>query len=192
MAPLTPGDLVLAAFSGGPDSTALVLLLRELLPARGARLAAAHLDHGLDPGSALRAETAARQARELAVPLVGERIPVAAHRRADESPEAAARRVRYAFLERQRQRLGARWIATGHQRDDQVETVLLRLLAGSGWEGLAGIAERRGAIVRPLLGISRAELAQSLRARGASALDDPTNHDLAVPRNRLRAGLLPA
>jgi tRNA(Ile)-lysidine synthase len=190
LAPAASGELTLAAFSGGPDSTALLLLLRDLLGERGGRLLAAHLDHGLDPGSAARAAGAAAIARRLGVPMVSERIQVGEERRAGETLEVAARRVRYAFLDRQRQHLGARWIATGHHRDDQVETVLLRLLRGTGWEGLAGIAERRGCIIRPLLGIPRSELHAWLAGR-ATALDDPTNHDLALPRNRLRAVLLP-
>ncbi len=191
LAPLAPGDLVLAAFSGGPDSTALLVLLRDLVAERDGRLVAAHLDHGLDPGSAGRAVAAAELAHRLAVPFVSERIQVGEQRLAGESLEAAARRVRYAFLERQRRLLAARWIATGHHRDDQVETVLLRLLRGSGWEGLSGIAERRGWVVRPLLEIPRVELRGWLAER-ATPIEDPTNHDPAVPRNRLRAALVPA
>ncbi len=191
LAPLARGDLVIAAFSGGPDSTALLLLLRDLVGERGGRLVAAHLDHGLDPGSAGRAAAAAAIAQRLAVPFVGERIQVGQQRLTGESREAASRRIRYDFLERQRRSLGARWIATGHHRDDQLETVLLRLLQGSGWEGLSAIAERRGWVVRPLLEIPRVELHGWLAQR-ATPIEDPTNHDPAVPRNRLRAALVPA
>ena len=143
-APLAPGDRLLAAFSGGPDSTALLAALARWAPARGVALAAAHLDHGLDPGSAARAHEAAAAAAALGVPCTVARRPVAPRARPGESPEAAARRVRYGFLESERRRWGARWIVTAHHRDDQAETVLLRLAAGSGATGLAGIRPAPG------------------------------------------------
>jgi tRNA(Ile)-lysidine synthase len=192
-APLAPGDGLVAAFSGGADSTALLWGLSRLAPERGFRLHAAHLDHALDPGSAERADGAARIAARLGVPLVRERRP--ADRQAADGVEAAGRRARYEFLERTRRELGARWIATAHHRDDQAETVLLRLLFGSGFEGLAGVRPVYGKIVRPLLQVPRAELHGALVAAGLDALeviDDPTNRDLRVPRNRVRHRLLPA
>ncbi|HEV7503770.1 MAG TPA: tRNA lysidine(34) synthetase TilS [Thermoanaerobaculia bacterium] len=186
--PGAPGDGVVIAFSGGPDSTALLWGMAELAPRLALRLFAAHLDHAMDGGSAARAAAAARLAARLGVPLV------AARREAlcGESREAAARRARYKFLEEVRQAAGARWVATAHHRDDQAETVLLRLLFGSGVEGLAGIRPVHGAVVRPLLDVPRAELAAALTAAGLVPVDDPTNRDLAVPRNRVRHRLLPA
>jgi tRNA(Ile)-lysidine synthase len=123
---------------------------------------------------------------------VAERRDVPALRAAGESLEAAARRVRYAFLEEVRRGRGARYIATGHHRDDQAETVLLRLLFGSGLEGLAGVRPALGAIVRPLLALSRAELREAAAAAGLPFAADPTNEDLRTPRNRVRHRLLPA
>jgi tRNA(Ile)-lysidine synthase len=181
-APLAPGDGLIAAFSGGPDSTALLLGLARL----GLPVTAAHLDHGMDPGSAERARAAARIAERLGVPFVMERREVA---RRGESPEAAARRVRYGFLEEVRVREGARWIATAHHRDDQAETVLLRLMFGSGLEGLGGIRPVHGAVVRPLLGLSRKDLHASLG--DLEPVRDPTNEDLGLPRSRARHLLLP-
>lgn len=181
-APLDPGDGLIAAFSGGPDSTALLLGLSRL----PCRVTAAHLDHGMDPGSAERARAAARLAERLGVPFVTERREV---RRLGESPEAAARRVRYEFLEEVRVRTGARWIATAHHRDDQAETVLLRLLFGSGLEGLGGIRPVHGAVVRPLLGVPRRHLLASLG--GLEPVEDPTNRDLRMPRSRARHLLRP-
>ena len=187
-APLCPGEGIVAAFSGGPDSTALLLGLSRL----GVEATAAHLDHGLDEGSAGRAATAAAVAARLGVPFIAERRAVPALRQPGESAEAAARRIRYGFLEEVRARLGARYVATAHHRDDQAETVLLRLRFGSGLAGLAGIRPVRGRIVRPLLDLPRAALREEVAAAGLPWIDDPTNRDLAVPRNRMRHLVLPA
>jgi tRNA(Ile)-lysidine synthase len=184
----TPGDGVVVAFSGGPDSTALLWGMSMLAPRLALRLFAAHLDHAMDAGSAARAAAAARLAARLGVPFVAARREILY----GESREAAARRARYEFLEQVRQAAGARWVATAHHRDDQAETVLLRLLFGSGVEGLAGIRPVHGAVVRPLLEAPRAELAAALATAGLVPVDDPTNRDLAVPRNRVRHRLLPA
>jgi len=195
-APLDTGEGVVVAFSGGPDSTALLWGMSRLAAHFPLRLHAAHLDHSLDPGSAARAAAAARIAFRFGVPLTLERREVPSLRRRSEGLEAAARRERYGFLEKVRQAQGARWIATAHHLDDQAETVLLRLLFGSGIEGLAGIRPVRGAVVRPLLDVTRATLAEAVAAAMAAAgvepVDDPTNRDLAQPRSRLRHGVLPA
>ena len=118
-------------------------------------------------------------------------IDVPRHRARRESPEAAARRLRYAALETLRRELGATRILTAHHRDDQVETVLLKLWRGAPLERLGGIAERRGALLRPLLGVTRGEIEARLARQGLDAIDDPTNDDLSLPRNRLRRLLLP-
>jgi tRNA(Ile)-lysidine synthase len=190
-APLAEGEGVVVAFSGGPDSTALLWGMSRLARERGLRLAAAHLDHGLDAGSAARADAAAGLAARLGVPCVRERTDARAAF-PGESPEAAGRRARYGFLERVRRTLGARWIATAHHRDDQAETVLLRLLFGSGLEGMAGIRPVHGAVARPLLSLPRAALLAAVAAAGLDAVDDPTNRRPDVPRNRVRHRLLPA
>jgi tRNA(Ile)-lysidine synthase len=193
---------VVVAFSGGPDSTALLWGLARL---GRFDLVAAHLDHALDPGSAARAAGAARLAAALGVPLVAARRPV--RPLADPSGrrdgiEAAARRARYELLEEVRESARARWVATAHHRDDQAETVLLRMLFGSGLAGLAGMRPISGAVVRPLLSLPRAALAAALAAAdlpaadllgaGLAAMDDPTNRDLTRPRNHIRHRVLPA
>lgn len=191
-APLGADDRVVVAFSGGPDSTALLLGLTRLARRLSFQITAVHLDHALDEGSAGRAAAAAEIAGRLGAELITERRAVPGLRRPGESLEAAARRVRYELLDEVRQRLGARWVATAHHRDDQAETVLLRLLFGSGLEGLAGIRPVHGVVVRPLLGVPRAALREAVEAAGLPWIDDPTNRDLSVPRNRVRHALLPS
>lgn len=181
----------LIAFSGGPDSTALATALARADPALGVDLHLVHLDHGLDASSAGRAERAEAIARQLGLTFHLERRRVPEERRRGENLEAAARRIRYASLEALRQRLGADRILTAHHRDDQVETTLLRLRAGSGIFGLAGIQERHGAIWRPALRIPRVALRAVLGGSGIEPTDDPTNRDLARDRNRIRHLLLP-
>ncbi len=178
----------LLAFSGGPDSLALALALAA---ADVPELILIHVDHGLDAGSGSRAARAVELARALRRPV--EVVPrrVEAERRRGENLEAAARRVRYDALERARHRYGADRILTGHHRDDQVETVLLRMLSGSGLFGLGGIRARSGALWRPALELRRAALAEIVTASGLVANLDPSNLDLARARNRIRLALLP-
>lgn len=195
-APVRPGDGLVVAFSGGPDSTALLLGLTRLSapggPLQGVRTVAAHLDHGLDPGSRERAARAADLAHALGVRAVVERRPVNRLDQADDGIEAAGRRVRYEFLEDVRRAEDAAWVATAHHRRDQAETVLLRILLGSGIEGLAAMAPVRGRLVRPLLALDREGLEAAVRDAGLEPIDDPTNRDLSLARNRVRHGLLPA
>jgi tRNA(Ile)-lysidine synthase len=108
------------------------------------------------------------------------------------SVEDAARRERYAALERGRQALGADRVAVGHTRDDQAETVLLKLFRGAGPRGLAGIYPRNGSIVRPLLDVSRQQLRAWSADNGITHVEDASNADVANPRNRLRHEVLPA
>lgn len=179
------------AFSGGGDSTALALGLAEVAPRHALAVHLFHVDHALDPGSGERAAGAAAIAAQIGLPFTSERHPVADGARQREGTEAAARRVRYAALEAFRLRIGADRILTAHHRDDQIETLLLRIAAGSGLAGLAGIQRRRGALLRPLLDLDRATLDTFVAAKGIVALADPTNLDLASDRNRVRHRLLP-
>ena len=183
---LPRGSSVLIAFSGGPDSLALLHLLCAIRESRGLRLTAAHFDHGLRSGSANRAGQAAELCRQAGVPCRIERAAELAGGQAD------YRSARFAFLADARRRAGAARVALGHQRDDHVETVLLNLLRGSGYRGLSGIPPRRGPFVRPLLGFGREELRDYLRAEGREWVEDPANRDLRYRRSRLRHGLVPA
>ncbi len=187
-------DRVLAAFSGGADSTALLLSLMELLSEGGiAGLYAAHLDHGIR-GAAGEADRAycERFCAERGIPILSERADAPAlAKNAGMTLEEAARALRYEFLERARLRAGADCIAVAHQRDDQAETVLLHLLRGCGASGLCGMKPRTGAIARPLLGVSRADIESYLAERGVGWRTDETNAQCDALRNRVRNELLP-
>jgi tRNA(Ile)-lysidine synthase len=180
-------DHVLAALSGGPDSTALVAALAALRDAGAiAALSALHVDHGLRAGASEDGDAAARTCAELGVPFARVRIQVPPG-----NVQAQARRERYRALRAEADRLGALRIATGHTRTDQAETVLLRLLRGAGARGLAGIPARRGKIVRPLLDRSRAEVLAYLSDLGLSWREDPSNASPKYARNRVRHELVP-
>jgi tRNA(Ile)-lysidine synthase len=150
-----------------------------------------HVDHRLDAGSGSRAQRARALATRLALPFELVELDVPRDRRRGESPEAAARRLRYAALGERLVALGASRLLTGHQRDDQIETILLQLLRGAPLERLAGMPRRRGAILRPLLDAPRTLLRDALFEQHIEAIDDPTNLDLWTPRNRVRHRLLP-
>lgn len=180
---------LLVAFSGGGDSTALLHALLRRRP-RGSVLAA-HLDHGLDDDSPRRAESARQVCEALGVRSCVSRRDVSSRCRGAMSVEAVARSVRYRFLERAREELGADYVVTAHHADDQLETLLLRVLQGSGWQGLAGIAPRMGRVLRPALGLRRRELRAALEELGVAWSEDPTNHTPSCARNRLRYRLLP-
>lgn len=188
-----PGAPVVAALSGGSDSVAQLLLLRDLAADGLLVLAgAAHLNHGLR-AEADRDEAFCRAlCARLALPCVVEQAPVRAQAAASRvSIEVAARRARYAFLERARGQLGADVVAVAHTADDQAETVLLRLLRGAGTRGLRGILPRRGAVVRPVLDCRREGLRAALVTAGEQWVEDASNADVSLPRNRIRHELLP-
>lgn len=185
------GDRLLIAFSGGPDSTALAWALKQLETDLKLDLQAIHIDHDLDADSRRRARTARELSDQLEIPCTVVRHPIPPDQRAAEGSEAAARRARYEVLEACRTHLQAAWVATAHHADDQIETVLIRLLYGTGIEGLAGIRWRQGRIVRPLLGLRRSQIRSTLANRGLAATEDPTNYDLGIVRNRIRQLVLP-
>jgi tRNA(Ile)-lysidine synthase len=191
-APAT-GDGVAVAVSGGADSLALLHALRTLAGPRGWRLAVLTVDHGLRPGSAADAAFVADHAKALGLPTrvltltPGDLDP---HRPV--GPEAAARAARYAALWPAAGELGCAWLATGHTLDDQAETVLLQLLRGAGPDGLAGMTVRTGRLLRPLLGVRRADTHAACIAVGLTWREDPTNAEDGPLRNRVRSQLLPS
>ena len=132
---------VLVAVSGGADSVALLHLLHKFAGRRAMGVQVAHLDHALRRGSRTDRRFVEQLARRLALPCIADRREVSALRRRDESPEEAARRVRWEFLNEAAIRAGCRCIATGHTLDDQAETILMRLVRGAGATALTGMAE---------------------------------------------------
>ena len=189
------GARVVVAVSGGSDSVALALLMAELSSTGVVHLAGlAHLNHGLRGADSDRdAGFCARLAEDCGVSLDVERCDVAevASGRG-RSLEEAAREVRYAFLERVRERRQADVVAVGHTRDDQAETVLLRLVRGAGSRGLTAIHPRRQHVIRPLIDLRRADLMAYLESHGRTWRVDDSNQDRARRRNRLRHDVLPA
>jgi len=191
---IPPGSRVLAAVSGGPDSVALLLLLRRLARECGFVLAGlAHLNHGLRAEESDADEAFCRElaARHRLAAEVGRRDVAQMARDERVSVEVAARRARYDFFADAAERLKVDRIATGHTRDDQAETFLLRVLRGAGATGLAGIRPRRGPVVRPLLDIRRDDLLAFLASLGQDYRSDSSNRDLRIPRNWVRHRLVP-
>jgi tRNA(Ile)-lysidine synthase len=186
------GETLIVGLSGGADSVALLDVLVTLAGERGFGVEAAHLDHGLRPDSAADAAFCRELCRVFGVRLHEGVADVAGRAcRERRGVEDAARRERYAFLLQVRAAAGARAVAVAHTRDDQAETVLLRLLRGAGPAGLAAMRTRRGALLRPLLAASRQQVLAHLRERGLTWREDATNADPRFARNRVRAELLP-
>lgn len=180
--PAGPG---LVAVSGGADSLALLALLVRSPAAAELALQVAHADHGLHPDSAAVAEAVEAAAREYGLPFLSTRLALP-----QGTSETAARAARYAWLLSEADRRDA-LLFTAHHRDDQIETILMRVLKGSGPAGLAGIPPRRDRLVRPLLRFRHEELADYLRGLGRTWWEDPANAELRHERSWLRAEILP-
>ena len=190
---LDPGSRVLVGVSGGADSMALVHLLAALRQEFRLTLVAAYVDHGLRPEET-PAERACVQAAadRLGIGWETTAVDVSGHARAERmSLEHAARELRYRALADIGRRLGCDRLAVGHTADDQVEEVLLRLLRGAGRKGLAGMQPRSGRVIRPLLGVRKAELLAYLADKGLDFCTDSSNTDRRFLRNRIRHHLLP-
>jgi tRNA(Ile)-lysidine synthase len=195
LAPLAPGRRLLLGCSAGGDSMALLELMAGAAAERRWALAVAHLDHAQRPESAAEAGFVAERAAALGLPCFSERLALDPSSAAGPLTEDVMRQARHAAFRRFAADWGADAIALAHQADDQAETFLIRLLAGSGPTGLGAIRPVEVieglTLVRPLLGARRADLRAWLRGRGLDWRDDPTNDDLAAKRSWVRGALLP-
>ena len=186
------GGVILCAVSGGRDSVCLLHYLTTIAPRRGFTVAAAHLNHRMRPEAQRDEDFVRGLCREWNVPFYTEAAPVyEMAARWGLGVEETGRRLRYDFLLRTADAIGAAYIATAHHAQDQAETVLLNLLRGTGPEGLGGIPPVRGRIVRPLLQTGRAEIEDYLQKNGLPHVEDSTNEDTHYARNRLRRELWP-
>jgi len=188
---LVPRETVLVAVSGGPDSLALLHLLTRLRTPWQLTLHVAHVDHGLRPEAVEDAAFVESIGRAWDVPVTVKTVDVRGERQPGESVQQAARRLRYRALAEVARTVDARRIALGHHADDQAETVLMRLLRGAGPTGLAGMRPRRGPYIRPLLGVTRADVEAYCRRFGLEPRRDPSNLSPQYLRSRIRHHLLP-
>ena len=191
---------LVVAVSGGPDSVCLMHVLAGLKEELSLALHVAHLDHGLRADSAADAAYTKQLAERLGLPVTLEKADVQGYRREKGlGLEEAGREVRYRFLARLAGELGTPYILTGHTRNDQVETILLHIIRGTGLKGLAGLKSliswtpggQEAVLARPLLEIGRAETEGYCAAHGLQPRRDATNLSLGPLRNRIRLELIP-
>jgi tRNA(Ile)-lysidine synthase len=185
--PLSRGDGVLVAVSGGGDSMALLHVLARLAPELGIQLWAHGVDHGLRPEAAAELDLAEQLARELGVPFSRSLLGISD----GGNLQARAREARYAALDAEAALVGARWVATAHHADDRAETLILRILRGTGPRGLAVLpaaAERR---LRPLIRSPKSAISRHLARHGLCHASDPSNHHPRFMRSRVRHELMP-
>lgn len=187
-----PGGRILCAVSGGRDSMCLLHYLWQLGARENFTVAAVHMNHGQRATAQRDAFFVQNFCRERRIPCVTERVSVPdLAKELGIGIEEAGRRARYEVFERAAKLTQSDRIATAHHAGDQAETVLLHLLRGTGPEGLAGIPPVRGSIIRPLLETPRREIEAYLAENGISHIEDETNQDTSMTRNRLRLEIMP-
>ncbi len=190
---ITQGDSILIGLSGGPDSVALLHVLCKLRRSMKLQVHAVYINHGLRPKAAAKEETfCGRLCKRLSVDLtvVREDVPVIAQR-AKKSIEETARDVRYCIYDELADSMGCTKIALGHHADDNIETILFRILRGTGRTGLLGIPIQRGRIIRPLLHRTKKEILDYLKKERLRFCTDESNASDDYSRNYLRNRLLP-
>lgn len=192
------GDGILIGVSGGPDSTALCFLFKEIQEKLSLRVTLAYLNHGLRKKECLREENFVKSlGKQLGFPVVMERVDAKkAREKSRLSLQEAARGLRYDFYARAAEKCGAKKIALAHHADDQVETLLLRMVEGTGMEGLSGIHPERKmnglTVIRPLLFAAKKEILDYLKENKIPYCVDSSNEKLVYKRNVVRKKLLPA
>lgn len=186
------GSRILIGISGGPDSVCLFLLLVALRKKYNLTLFAAHVNYGLRGAASKEDERFVRAlANKYAVPLAVDVVAPSSLARKGTNREEAMRDLRYAFFEKIRRSKNCDAIAVAHTQDDQAETFLLALLRGAGRHGLRAMAYRTGAVIRPLLAVSRKDILSYLKNKRTPFCRDVTNRDVRLTRNRVRHRLLP-
>lgn len=197
---LLPGDKILIACSGGPDSVALFHLLRLMIPTWKLKLAVLHYDHGWRGADSKKdAQFVQKLCRKFKIPFRLGKLSVEKRKSLAKqkfSLEEAARKARYGFFLKQAGASGISKIATAHTRDDQAETVLMRLIQGTGITGLCGIRpsihlKKKVRIIRPLLDFSKKEIHPFLKENGFSFREDKSNLSERFLRNKIRTRLMP-
>ena len=186
---LNSNDLYLVALSGGADSVALLLLLDEM----GYKFHAIHCNFHLRGEESDRDEHFCEQlCQQKNIPFHRIHFDTLTYAETHQvSVEMAARELRYRYFEQLRKDIGAAGVCVAHHRDDTVETVILNLVRGTGLRGLTGIQPKNGNILRPLLGVSRAEIEEYLRKKGQEYVTDHTNLETDVLRNKVRLQVIP-
>lgn len=190
---MQPGDTILIACSGGPDSLALLDVLSQLRSSYGICLAVCYVHHGIRAAADEEALFVRHEAEKRQCPFVCRYVDVpalAAQRRL--SLEAVGRTERYRLLREEKRRFQASAIAVAHHLDDQAETVLMHMLRGSGLAGLGSMRPKAGDIIRPLLNVTRADIEAYIADRHLEPRHDETNDSVQFTRNRIRWELLPA
>lgn len=188
---VSPGDTILAAVSGGADSMAMLDLLLGCRKKCGFQVVVAHIHHHLRTASDAEWQFVMQYCAQREVPFYGRHVRVVESKKNGESLEAAAHRLRHEALRTIMRACGAQWLALAHQADDRAETVLMNLLRGCSVNGLAAMPARDGVILRPLLAFSKSALEAYCAAQKIPFVNDESNADTTILRNRLRHELLP-
>ncbi len=188
---IEPGDKIVVAVSGGVDSVALLCVLNSLFPEMNLELIVAHVNHNLRPGSVKDKDFVENLASRLHLDFYHLDANVRAYSAEHHlSLEESGRIIRYSFFRELLTDLKANRVATAHHVDDQIETVLLRLIRGSVTTGLRGIPAVRGAIIRPFIKVERSQIVEYCRQKGLNYINDETNFEIVADRNFIRNRVL--
>ena len=185
-------DKILLAVSGGPDSTALLYVFHELQKEFEFELGVAHVNHGIrDVDADLDQQFVQDMTSDMGLICYSTKLRIGDLREKGESPEEAARRIRYTYLFDTMKRKGFDKLATGHTLEDNIETILYRLASGTGPGGASGIHPQNGSVIHPLLALSKKRILEYLQISSIHYRIDRTNFDWSIPRNRIRYEILP-